>query len=162
MSDDAEAEKETFESCNCGCHDTYGLLQLVLPSTVCRSTLPKIRKATPSGSLPQSKRCQKQVWRKLQRLKHVIEMKFTKPLPQSVELLLTFGFPSLFLLCRKSGDNSGSRQIRNTPDWSDNAVAGDHLWVSTSVSGDCCYVGDNDCTVSSFTPFFCHLCMYEL
>ncbi|CRK97224.1 CLUMA_CG010621, isoform B [Clunio marinus] len=46
----------------------------------------------------------------------------------------------------KPGDHSGSRQIRNTPDWSDNAVSGDHLWVSTSVSGDCCYVGDNDCT----------------
>lgn len=58
---------------------------------------------------------------------------------------------------RKSGDSSGSRQIRNTPDWSDNAVAGDHLWVPTSVSGDCCYVGDNDCTVSSstFNPSMC-------
>uniref|UniRef100_A0A182QAE4 Diacylglycerol kinase n=1 Tax=Anopheles farauti TaxID=69004 RepID=A0A182QAE4_9DIPT len=38
------------------------------------------------------------------------------------------------------------RQIRCTPDWSENAVSGDHLWVPTSVSGDCCYVGDNDCT----------------
>lgn len=45
------------------------------------------------------------------------------------------------------GDPSG-RQIRCTPDWSENAVAGDHLWVPTSVSNDCCYVGDNDCTVS--------------
>lgn len=58
-----------------------------------------------------------------------------------------------YLFNRKSGDSSGSRQIRNTPDWSDNAVAGDHLWVPTSVSGDCCYVGDNDCTVSSFTSW---------
>ncbi|XP_055681925.1 uncharacterized protein LOC129789281 isoform X2 [Lutzomyia longipalpis] len=38
-----------------------------------------------------------------------------------------------------------SRAIRCTPDWSENAVAGDHLWVPTSVSGDCCYVGDNEC-----------------
>lgn len=64
-------------------------------------------------------------------------------------------FNSLFffrsLTYRKTGDGSGSRQIRNTPDWSDNAVSGDHLWVPTSVSGDCCYVGDNDCTVSSRT-----------
>lgn len=59
----------------------------------------------------------------------------------------------LFYLHRKSGDSSGSRQIRNTPDWSDNAVSGDHLWVPTSVSGDCCYVGDSDCTVSSSTPY---------
>jgi hypothetical protein len=50
--------------------------------------------------------------------------------------------------CRKSGDSSGGRQIRCTPDWGDNAVSGDHLWAPTSVSGDCCYVGDNDCTVS--------------
>jgi hypothetical protein len=54
-------------------------------------------------------------------------------------------------LIRKSGDNSSSRQIRNTPDWSENAVSGDHLWVPTSVSGDCCYVGDSDCTVSKFS-----------
>uniref|UniRef100_A0A182Y7T8 Uncharacterized protein n=1 Tax=Anopheles stephensi TaxID=30069 RepID=A0A182Y7T8_ANOST len=45
----------------------------------------------------------------------------------------------------RSGDPHG-RQIRCTPDWSENAVSGDHLWVPTSVSGDCCYVGDNDCT----------------
>jgi hypothetical protein len=50
---------------------------------------------------------------------------------------------------RKPGDSSGTRQIRNTPDWSENAVSGDHLWVPTSVSGDCCYIGDNDCTVSN-------------
>lgn len=56
-------------------------------------------------------------------------------------------------ICRKSGDSSGSRQIRNTPDWSDNAVSGDHLWIPTSVSGDCCYVGDSDCTVSSLNLF---------
>lgn len=74
-------------------------------------------------------------------------------------LLLSFDFnaiyPPVSPCCnRKPGDSSGSRQIRNTPDWSDNAVAGDHLWVPTSVSGDCCYVGDSDCTVSSssFTP----------
>lgn len=54
---------------------------------------------------------------------------------------------ALFFFYRKS-DSSGGRQIRCTPDWGDNAVSGDHLWVPTNVSGDCCYVGDNDCTVS--------------
>lgn len=48
------------------------------------------------------------------------------------------------------GGNPSGRQIRCTPDWSENAVAGDHLWVPTSVSNDCCYVGDNDCTVSIY------------
>jgi hypothetical protein len=68
----------------------------------------------------------------------------------SNHVLITFFF---LPFSRKSGDNnSGSRQIRNTPDWSDNAVSGDHLWVPTSVSGDCCYVGDSDCTVC-FKPF---------
>ena len=60
-----------------------------------------------------------------------------------------FIFSSIFETCRKPGDSSGARQIRNTPDWSENAVSGDHLWVATSVSGDCCYIGDNDCTVSA-------------
>lgn len=50
-------------------------------------------------------------------------------------------------LCRKH--DADSRAIRCTPDWSENAVAGDHLWVPTSVSGDCCYVGDNECVVST-------------
>lgn len=48
------------------------------------------------------------------------------------------------------GGDSESRQIRCTPDWSENAIAGDHLWIPTSVSGDCCYIGDGDCTVSLF------------
>ncbi|XP_053678775.1 eye-specific diacylglycerol kinase [Anopheles nili] len=51
----------------------------------------------------------------------------------------------IYSICLWVGDPHG-RQIRCTPDWSENAVSGDHLWVPTSVSGDCCYVGDNDCT----------------
>lgn len=50
--------------------------------------------------------------------------------------------------------DASKRQIRQTPDWSENAVAGDHLWVPTSVSGDFCYVGDNECTVRIFVFFF--------
>ena len=80
----------------------------------------------------------------------------TRIMVWSSDYVLQFNEPLLkcsfcSLINRKSGDSSGSRQIRNTPDWSDNAVSGDHLWVPTSVSGDCCYVGDNDCTVSSIT-----------
>ncbi|XP_063233449.1 eye-specific diacylglycerol kinase isoform X2 [Bacillus rossius redtenbacheri] len=37
------------------------------------------------------------------------------------------------------------RPVRCTPDWSDAAVSGDHLWVPTSASGDLCYVGEQDC-----------------
>ncbi|KPJ17190.1 Eye-specific diacylglycerol kinase, partial [Papilio machaon] len=39
----------------------------------------------------------------------------------------------------------GARVLRATPDWSDTAISGEHLWSPTSVSGDCCYVGDADC-----------------
>lgn len=46
------------------------------------------------------------------------------------------------------GGDAISRGIRCTPDWAEGAVNGDHLWVPTSVSGDFCYVGDADCTVS--------------
>lgn len=76
---------------------------------------------------------------KLDKLLKALSMFFNK----------SFNFFFFFSISwRKSGDSSSSRQIRNTPDWSDNAVSGDHLWVPTSVSGDCCYVGDSDCTVS--------------
>ncbi|EAA06452.5 AGAP000519-PA [Anopheles gambiae str. PEST] len=47
---------------------------------------------------------------------------------------------------QQGGGGSGGGPIRCTPDWSENAVSGDHLWVPTSVSGDCCCVGDNECT----------------
>lgn len=48
-----------------------------------------------------------------------------------------------------TGDSAPDfRQIRCTPDWSENAVAGDHLWSPTSMSVDYCYVGDSDCVVS--------------
>ena len=30
----------------------------------------------------------------------------------------------------------------------ENATSGEHLWVGTSVSGDFCYVGEAECTVS--------------
>ncbi|XP_039453074.1 eye-specific diacylglycerol kinase isoform X4 [Culex pipiens pallens] len=50
------------------------------------------------------------------------------------------------LLFPKTSADTHGRQIRCTPDWSENAVSGDHLWVPTSVSGDCCYLGDSDCT----------------
>ncbi|XP_023246195.1 eye-specific diacylglycerol kinase isoform X2 [Copidosoma floridanum] len=38
----------------------------------------------------------------------------------------------------------GQREPRSTPDWSDSAVNGEHLWVPTSASGEFCYV--NDCS----------------
>lgn len=49
---------------------------------------------------------------------------------------------------RKNVTDTAERQIRSTPDWSETAVIGDHLWIPTSVSGDFCYAGDADCTVS--------------
>ncbi|XP_057339861.1 eye-specific diacylglycerol kinase isoform X2 [Microplitis mediator] len=39
---------------------------------------------------------------------------------------------------------SSSRELRSIPDWSADAINGEHLWVSTSASGEFCYV--NDCT----------------
>ncbi|XP_034825506.1 eye-specific diacylglycerol kinase isoform X4 [Maniola hyperantus] len=46
---------------------------------------------------------------------------------------------------RTSESAGGARVIRSTPDWSDTAISGEHLWAPTSVSGDCCYVGDTEC-----------------
>ncbi|XP_020293181.1 eye-specific diacylglycerol kinase isoform X2 [Pseudomyrmex gracilis] len=36
------------------------------------------------------------------------------------------------------------REPRSTPDWSSDAINGEHLWVPTATSGDFCYV--NDCS----------------
>ncbi|XP_049545333.1 eye-specific diacylglycerol kinase-like [Anopheles darlingi] len=47
-----------------------------------------------------------------------------------------------------TGGEERRYQIRCTPDWTSAAVPGDHLWVPTAVSGDWCYVGDNDCSRS--------------
>ncbi|XP_068446717.1 diacylglycerol kinase zeta-like isoform X3 [Clinocottus analis] len=35
--------------------------------------------------------------------------------------------------------------VRSTLDWTEAAVYGDHIWFETSVSGDCCYVGEQHC-----------------
>lgn len=40
-----------------------------------------------------------------------------------------------------------ARKISQIPDWSDAAIAGDHLWQPTSISGDFCYVGETECSV---------------
>ncbi|XP_048526386.1 eye-specific diacylglycerol kinase isoform X2 [Dendroctonus ponderosae] len=37
------------------------------------------------------------------------------------------------------------RSHKGTPDWGESAAIGDHLWVSTAVSGEFCYVGDTEC-----------------
>lgn len=45
-------------------------------------------------------------------------------------------------------ENGERRTLRSTPDWTDEAVNGDHLWVPTSASGDLCYVTDPEGNVS--------------
>ncbi|XP_045488964.1 eye-specific diacylglycerol kinase isoform X5 [Pieris rapae] len=52
-----------------------------------------------------------------------------------------------FKVSRRTSDGAatGPRVLRSTPDWSEAAVSGEHLWQPTSVSGDCCYVGDSEC-----------------
>ncbi|XP_072303889.1 diacylglycerol kinase zeta-like isoform X2 [Eucyclogobius newberryi] len=34
---------------------------------------------------------------------------------------------------------------RSAVDWTEGAVYGEHMWIETNVSGDCCYVGEQDC-----------------
>nr|XP_030130128.3 diacylglycerol kinase zeta isoform X5 [Taeniopygia guttata] len=41
--------------------------------------------------------------------------------------------------------SDSERQIRSTVDWSEAAVYGEHIWFETNVSGDFCYVGDQNC-----------------
>ncbi|XP_026467404.1 eye-specific diacylglycerol kinase-like [Ctenocephalides felis] len=46
----------------------------------------------------------------------------------------------------KASGGSTGRAIRSTPDWGEAALSGEHMWQPTSVSGDYCYLADNDCT----------------
>ncbi|XP_074597449.1 diacylglycerol kinase zeta-like isoform X2 [Brevipalpus obovatus] len=49
--------------------------------------------------------------------------------------------------------NGETRTLRSAPDWGETAINGDHLWISTSASGDLCYVGENECSKQG--PRFC-------
>ena len=46
-------------------------------------------------------------------------------------------------------ENGERRVLRSTPDWTEEAINGDHLWMPTSASGDLCHVLDQDCTVKA-------------
>lgn len=50
--------------------------------------------------------------------------------------------------CSNRSEAVAKTQISQVPDWSENAVSGDHIWMHTSISGDFCYAGDSECTVS--------------
>uniref|UniRef100_A0A8D0BEW7 Diacylglycerol kinase n=1 Tax=Salvator merianae TaxID=96440 RepID=A0A8D0BEW7_SALMN len=41
--------------------------------------------------------------------------------------------------------SDAEREIRSTVDWSETAVYGEHIWFETNVSGDFCYVGEQNC-----------------
>ncbi|XP_067413738.1 diacylglycerol kinase zeta isoform X3 [Emydura macquarii macquarii] len=41
--------------------------------------------------------------------------------------------------------SESERQIRNTVDWSETAIYGEHIWFETNISGDFCYVGEQNC-----------------
>ncbi|KAH9406005.1 hypothetical protein TYRP_014303 [Tyrophagus putrescentiae] len=43
-------------------------------------------------------------------------------------------------------ENGETRVLRSAPDWTESAINGDHLWVSSNTSGsDLCYVGEREC-----------------
>ena len=68
-------------------------------------------------------------------------------------------YQSSFVSCRKNNpgevviqsENGERRVLRSTPDWTEEAINGDHLWMPTSASGDLCHVLDQDCTVIVFS-----------
>ncbi|XP_068133962.1 diacylglycerol kinase iota isoform X4 [Hyperolius riggenbachi] len=43
--------------------------------------------------------------------------------------------------------NGPLKEPRTTLDWTENAVNGEHLWQETNVSGDLCYLGEDNCQV---------------
>ncbi|OXB57667.1 hypothetical protein ASZ78_007740 [Callipepla squamata] len=51
--------------------------------------------------------------------------------------------------------SESERQIRSTVDWSETAVYGEHIWFETNVSGDFCYVGEQNCMAKLLINFRC-------
>ncbi|XP_068129843.1 diacylglycerol kinase iota-like [Hyperolius riggenbachi] len=52
--------------------------------------------------------------------------------------------------------NGPLKEPRTTLDWTENAVNGEHLWQETNVSGDLCYLGEDNCQVKfSMVYQFC-------
>ncbi|XP_063303650.1 diacylglycerol kinase iota isoform X4 [Pelobates fuscus] len=43
--------------------------------------------------------------------------------------------------------NGPLKEPRTTLDWTENAMNGEHLWQETNVSGDLCYLGEENCQV---------------
>ncbi|GCB71128.1 hypothetical protein scyTo_0008770 [Scyliorhinus torazame] len=43
--------------------------------------------------------------------------------------------------------NGPTREMRTSPDWTESAIHGDHVWLETNVSGDYCYLGEENCLV---------------
>ncbi|KAM8973487.1 diacylglycerol kinase iota isoform 2-T2 [Pelodytes ibericus] len=43
--------------------------------------------------------------------------------------------------------NGPLKEPRTSLDWTENALNGDHLWQETNVSGDLCYLGEENCQV---------------
>ncbi|XP_077325358.1 diacylglycerol kinase iota isoform X9 [Lithobates pipiens] len=43
--------------------------------------------------------------------------------------------------------NGPLKEPRTSLDWTENAVNGEHLWQETNVSGDLCYLGEDNCQV---------------
>ncbi|XP_018414066.1 PREDICTED: diacylglycerol kinase iota isoform X2 [Nanorana parkeri] len=43
--------------------------------------------------------------------------------------------------------NGPAKEPRTSLDWTENAVNGEHLWQETNVSGDLCYLGEDNCQV---------------
>lgn len=62
---------------------------------------------------------------------------------------------SRFLMAIEISYRNETRKISQVPDWSDSAQTGDHLWQPTSISGDFCYVGENECSVCFYANSFC-------
>ncbi|XP_066247871.1 eye-specific diacylglycerol kinase [Euwallacea similis] len=53
--------------------------------------------------------------------------------------------PAASSLTNRRSTGPAERLHKGTPDWSESATIGDHLWVSTAVSVEFCYVGDAEC-----------------
>lgn len=84
----------------------------------------------------------------------LVECRASKSFLRSVRSprIPAFTFPSLSLpTSRRTASASNSRRpIRIVPDWTENAVQGEHYWKPTSASGDLCCLNE-ECIVSTLS-----------
>lgn len=79
----------------------------------------------------------------------LIDFKYHIPILYSYILLYYYYYYYFYPSRRTASASNSRRPIRIVPDWTENAVQGEHYWKPTSASGDLCCLNE-ECIVSEY------------